>query len=65
VDNSLHQQALRIDKDMARLAFDLLAAIEARRIDAAPAFSAPLTLWLSMIAAVGLAARSACSRQRT
>jgi len=56
---------LRIDKDMALLAFDLLAAIEARRIDAAPAFSAPLTLWLSMIAAVGLAARSACSRQRT
>jgi hypothetical protein len=47
------------------LAFDLLACIKARRVDAAPPFSALLTLWLSMIAAVGLAARPACSRHST
>ena len=33
--------------------------------DGVPGFSAPLTLWLSMIAAVGLAARAACFRHRT
>jgi hypothetical protein len=47
------------------LTLDFLAAIEARRIDAAPPFSALLTLWLSMMAAVGLASRSACSRHST
>jgi transposase len=31
----------------------------------APPFSAPFTLWLSMIAAVGLASRPACSRHCT
>jgi hypothetical protein len=30
-----------------------------------PPFSALLTLWLSMIAAVGLASREACSRHAT
>jgi hypothetical protein len=47
------------------LTFDLLAGIEARRIDPAPPFSVLVTLWLSMMAAVGVASRSACSRQRT
>jgi hypothetical protein len=63
--DSRHQQALRVDKDVALLAPDLLAAIKARRVNRAPPFSALLTLWLSMIAAVGLASRPACSRQRT
>jgi hypothetical protein len=63
--DGVHQQALRIDEDVPLLALDLLAAIEARRINPAPPFSALLTLWLSMIAAVGLASRSACSRHRT
>jgi len=36
------------------LALDLLAAVVARRVDARRPFSALLTLWLSMIAAVGL-----------
>jgi hypothetical protein len=57
------QQTLRVYQDMALLAFDFLARIIARRINAGPPFSALLTLWLSMIAAVGLAWRSACSRQ--
>ena len=53
VDDRVHQQALRIDEDVALLAFDLLAGIVARRINRRPPFSALLTLWLSMIAAVG------------
>jgi hypothetical protein len=40
----IHQQALRIDEEVSLLAFDLLAAVEARRIDPAPPFSALLTL---------------------
>ena len=63
--DGLHQQALRINQDVALLAADLLARVIARRIDAAPPFSAPFTLWLSMIAAVGLASRPANSRHCT
>jgi hypothetical protein len=59
----VHQQALRIDKHVPLLALDLLARIVAGRIDAGPPFSALLTLWLSMMAAVGLASREAVSRQ--
>ena len=62
VDDRVHQQALRIDEDVALLAFDLLAGIVARRINRRPPFSALLTLWLSMIAAVGLALRDAAWR---
>jgi hypothetical protein len=40
----MHQQALRVDKDMALLAFDLLACIKAWRIAVDPPFSALLTL---------------------
>jgi hypothetical protein len=62
--DGLHQQSLGVDQDMAFLALDLLAAIKARRVNPSPPFSALLTLWLSMIAAVGLASRPARSRQR-
>ncbi len=62
VDDRLPQQALGVDQDVALLALDLLARIKAGRIDATPPFSALLTLWLSMIATVGLASRPACSR---
>jgi len=40
----VQQQALGVDEDMAFLAFDLLARIEAERVDLRPPFSAPLTL---------------------
>jgi hypothetical protein len=40
----IHQQTLGIDEYVALLAFDLLAAIKARRIDPTPPFSALLTL---------------------
>ena len=60
-----YQQTLRVDQDVPLLTFDLFAAIEARRINPNPPFSALFTLWLSMIAAVGLASRAACSLHRT
>jgi hypothetical protein len=61
----VQQQALGVYEDMALLALDLLARIVAGRVDPRPPFSAPLTLWLSMMAAVGLGSRPACSRHWT
>jgi hypothetical protein len=58
----LHQQALGIDEDVPLLALDLLACIIACWINRRPPFSALLTLWLSMIAAVGLPSREAAWR---
>ena len=57
VNDGVEQQTQRIYKEVALLAFDLLARIKAMRIDTGPPFSALLTLWLSMMAAVGLASR--------
>ena len=54
-----------VDEDVTLLAFDLLACIIAIRVDAAPLFSALLTLWLSMTQAVGLASRPIASRHFT
>jgi hypothetical protein len=64
-DERVQQQAQRVYKDVALLATDKLAAVKPGWIDMGPPFSALFTLWLSMMAAVGLASRSACSRQRT
>ena len=55
-------QAQRVDDEVTLLAFDLLGRVIADRIDAPPPFSALLTLWLSTIAAVGLAWRPSSSR---
>ena len=65
MDDGAQQQALRIYQDVALLALDLFAGIVARRINAKPPFSALFTLWLSMMAAVGLASRPASSRHLT
>ena len=65
MDHRMKQQAYRIDKDMALFALDLLARIIAVRVDAAPPFSAPFTLWLSMTQAAGLASRPIFSRHLT
>ena len=65
MNEGVQQQAERVYQNVALLALDLLARIIAMRIDAGPPFSALFTLWLSMMAAVGLASRSACSRQST
>jgi len=65
MNDGVQQQAQRVYENMALLALDLLARIIAMRIDAGPPFSALFTLWLSMIAAVGLVSRSAFSRHAT
>jgi hypothetical protein len=66
------QQAKRIDENVALATRDLLARIEALRVERGPPFCAPLALWLSMTLAlwlsmtvVGLASRPACSRTAT
>jgi hypothetical protein len=63
--NGVEEQAQRIYENMPLLALDLFARIVAMRINAGPPFSALFTLWLSMMAAEGLASRSADSRHFT
>jgi hypothetical protein len=63
--DGLHQEPLGVDQDVSLLALDLLPRVVARRIGRARPFSALLTLWLSMTAAVGLASRPAFSRHFT
>ena len=65
MNDGMEQQTYRIYEYMALLALDLFARIIAMRIDMGPPFSALFTLWLSMMAAVGLASRSPCSRHST
>jgi len=65
MDRYAQQQAERIDKDMALATRDLLARIEALRVEQGAPFCAPLALWLSMIAVVGLASRPVRSRTAT
>ena len=72
-DDAVQEQALGIGQNMALLALDQFPRIEAVRVDACPPFSrfaspsgaALLTLWLSMMQAVGFASRSAFSRHST
>ncbi len=65
VDHDIQQEAERVDEDVALATLDLLARVIARRIERGPPFCAPLALWASMIATVGLASRPACSRVAT
>ncbi len=65
VNGHAQQEAERIDEDVALAALDLLARIEALGVEKSPPLGAPLALWLSMIAAVGLASRPSCSRTAT
>lgn len=58
----IQQQAERVDEDVALSAEDFLARIEALAIKRGPPFTAPLALWASMMAVVGLASRPPCSR---
>jgi hypothetical protein len=55
-------QAEGIDKKMALLAFDPLARVISRRVDARAPFSALLTLWLSVTAALGQRLGLVCDR---
>ena len=65
MNDGMNQQALRIDENVPLLALDLLSRVVARRINRSPPFSALLTLWLSMTAAVGLTSRPIASRHFT
>ncbi len=62
VDDDVQQETEPVDEDVPLAAFDLLARVIARRIERRPPFCAPLALWASMIATVGLASRPAFSR---
>jgi hypothetical protein len=62
MNDGVEQEAYCVDKNVPLLALDLLARIVPVRINARPPFSALFTLWLSMMAAVGLASRCARSR---
>ena len=58
VDNDTQKQSQRIDGNMALAPLHLLGGIVA----AGPPFSVVLTLWVSMMAALGLASRPSLSR---
>src|SRR3954454_9250169 len=58
MDDDAQQQSQGIDRDMALASLDLLGSIVAAR----PPFSVVLTLWVSMITAVGLTSRPSLSR---
>ena len=62
VDDDVQQEAERVDENVPLATRDLLARVISRRIERRPPFCAPLALWASMIATVGLASRPACSR---
>lgn len=65
MDGDAQQETERVDEDVALAARNLLARIEALRIDRGPPFCAALALWLSTIAVVGLASRPSASRAAT
>jgi hypothetical protein len=59
------QQPEGVGQEVALAAQDLLARIIPGRVERGPPLTPPFTLWLSMIAVVGLASRPACSRTST
>ena len=65
MDDDIQEQAERVDKNMSLAARNLLARIEALRVERSAPFCAALALWLSMMATVGLASRPSCSRAAT
>ena len=65
MDCDRQQKAECVGQDVALAAENLLARIVAGRVQRSPPLTAPLTVWLSMIAVVGLASRPACSRTST
>jgi len=65
MNRNAQQEAERVDEDMPLAPRDLLARVIALRVQRRPPFCAALALWLSMMAAVGLASRPSCSRTAT
>ena len=58
VDDDAQQEAGGVNRDVALAPFDLFG----RLIAARPPFSVVFTLWVSMMATVGLGSRPSCSR---
>jgi hypothetical protein len=54
MNNGVKQQTHRVYENLALLSLDFFTRVIAMWIDASPPFSALFTLWLSMMAAVGL-----------
>ena len=61
-NHGMRHQAERINNDVAFLSLDFLAAVVTWRVNRGPPFSALFTLWLSMMATLGLSSRPACAR---
>jgi hypothetical protein len=65
VDGDRQEEPKGVGQDVALAAGDLLARIIAGRIERGPPLRAPLVVWLSRMAVVGLASRPAVSRTST
>lgn len=65
LDDDAQQEAERVDEDVPLAPRDFLARIEALRVERGPPFEAARALWLSTIAALGLASRPSASRTAT
>jgi hypothetical protein len=65
MDTDGQQKTERVGQDVALAAIDLLARIIPGRVERGPPLTPPFTLWLSMMAVVGLASRPAFSRTST
>lgn len=63
--DNVQEQAERVDEDVPLAARNLLARIKALRVECRAPFCAALALWLSMIAAEGLASLPSRSRVAT
>ena len=65
VDSNGQEQPECVSQDVTLATGDLLACIIAGRVERGPPLRAPLVVWLSRIAVVGLASRPAISRVST
>ena len=65
VDGDGQEQPERVGQDVTLATGDLLARVIPGRVERGPPLRAPLALWLSMMAVVGLASRPAVSRTST
>jgi hypothetical protein len=63
--NDTQEEAKGIDQDVPLASRDLLARIEALRVERRAPFCAALAVWLSIIVVEGLASRPSCSRAAT
>ena len=65
VDGDGQEEPKRVGQNVALAPCDLLARVIAGRVERSPPLRAPLALWLSRMAMVGLASRPAASRVST